>query len=108
MYVGCNVESASYSLTLCAERLAIFSAIAAGAQRPFTALAISCSPANPSLGTAARMPCGACRQVIVEHFPPEAPIHVDGAGTFRVVDLLPDAFSLEPDDPSACPPKHTT
>jgi cytidine deaminase len=107
-YVGCNVESASYGLTLCAERVAIFSAIAAGAERPFTALAVCCSPSSKSVATSARMPCGACRQVIAEHLAPDAPIYVDGAGTFRIADLLPDAFRLAPGEPSNRRPERAT
>jgi cytidine deaminase len=107
-FPGSNVESASYGLTLCAERVAIFSAIAAGAQRPFTALAVSCSPASQSLATDARMPCGACRQVISEHLAPDAPIYVDGAGTFRIADLLPDAFRLAPGEPAVHAPERAS
>jgi cytidine deaminase len=91
VYVGCNVESASYGLTICAERNAIFAAIAAGATRPFVALAVSCIDATDG-GT----PCGACRQILSEHLEPDAPIDVDGVGEFRITDLLPYAFSLKP------------
>lgn len=88
VYVGCNVENASYGLTICAERSAIFSAVAAGAHRPFAALAVSCLKGNCS-------PCGACRQVIAEHLRPDAPVDVDGLGRFTVTELLPHSFSLE-------------
>ncbi|MBV9580652.1 MAG: cytidine deaminase, partial [Chloroflexi bacterium] len=64
LYVGCNVENASYGLSICAERNAIFGAIAAGGRRPFRAIAVSCVDA-PDNGCS---PCGACRQVIAEHF----------------------------------------
>ena len=90
VHVGCNVENASYGLTVCAERNAIFAAVAAGASRPFRHLAVSCIDAPG--GT----PCGACRQVIVEHFAPQASIAVDGLGEFTVVELLPHPFTLEP------------
>ena len=90
-YVGCNVESASYGLTMCAERNAIFSALAAGARRPLVALALTCLDAS---GDGSCMPCGACRQVIAEHLAPDAPIEVDGAGHFMPADLLPFAFTL--------------
>jgi cytidine deaminase len=90
-YVGCNVESASYGLTVCAERNAIFAAVAAGAPRPLTAMALSCLDAE----TGGCMPCGACRQVIVEHLAPEARVVVDGGGDYRAVDLLPFAFKLD-------------
>jgi cytidine deaminase len=97
VHPGCNVESASYGLTLCAERVAIFGAIANGAARPFRALAIACVDAAAALGAAGRMPCGACRQVIAEHLPPDALVHVEGAGAFTPAGLLPDPFRLTRD-----------
>jgi cytidine deaminase len=90
LYVGCNVESASYGLTICAERNAIFGAVAAGAARPFTAFAVSCIDMAGGCS-----PCGACRQVISEHISRDAPIVVDNVGEFRIADLLPYAFELE-------------
>jgi cytidine deaminase len=93
---GCNVESASYGLTICAERVAIFAALAAGAPRPFSSLAVSCPRADPSLGPESRMPCGACRQVMAEHLAPHASILVDGVGAFTLADLLPRPFRLPP------------
>jgi cytidine deaminase len=90
VYVGCNVESASYGLTICAERNAIFGAIAAGAARPFSALAVTCLDADKQF-----TPCGACRQVMAEHLRPDAPVFVDGLGDYRITDLLPLAFSLD-------------
>jgi cytidine deaminase len=95
VHVGCNVESASYGLTVCAERNAVFAAIGAGAARPFTALALTCLDAE----TGGCMPCGACRQVIHEHLAPDAPIYVDGVGQFTAGQLLPHAFTLEPEAP---------
>ena len=90
MYVGCNVESASYGLSMCAERNAIFAAVAAGSPRPFTALAVSCLDAD-----GACTPCGACRQVMFEHLAADAAVYVDGAGQFTPPELLPRAFTLE-------------
>jgi cytidine deaminase len=90
VYVGCNVESASYGLTICAERNAIFAAIAAGAERPFAALAVTCLDADEPF-----TPCGACRQVMAEHLSGDAPISVDGLAEFRIADLLPHAFKLD-------------
>jgi cytidine deaminase len=90
VHLGCNVESASYGLTICAERAAIFAAISAGARRPFQAIAVACLDA----GEGNCSPCGACRQVIAEHFTPEAAIHVDGLGQFTPADLLPHTFTL--------------
>jgi cytidine deaminase len=90
VFVGCNVENASYGLTICAERNAIFSAVAAGAIRPFAALAVACIDAAEG-GCA---PCGACRQVLVEHLRADAAILVDGLGRFTPADLLPHGFAL--------------
>jgi cytidine deaminase len=90
VYVGCNVENASYGLTQCAERAAVTAAVAAGEQK-FTALAL----AVPAGG----MPCGACRQVLAE-FCPSLPILVIDAddSSQRVLtdlrDLLPGRFEL--------------
>src|SRR2546430_11469323 len=64
IFSGCNVENASYGLTICAERSAVCSAIAAG-ERDWVAMAVA-TPGGHS-------PCGACRQVLVE-FAPELPI----------------------------------
>ena len=91
-FAGCNVESASYGLSMCAERAAIFAAIAAGARRPLEAMALVCLDADAG----SCMPCGACRQIMAEHLAPDAPVEVEGAGIFRVADLLPHAFRLSP------------
>ncbi len=93
VFVGCNVENASYGLCLCGERTAIFSAVAAGA-REFRRLAVSCLQASEGEAVNAKMPCGACRQVIAEFFAQNAVIEVDGAGEFTVGELLPTAFLL--------------
>ncbi len=85
---GCNVENASYGLTNCAERTAVFSAIAAG-QRQFTSIAIAAS------GAPAPYPCGACRQVLAEFCPPEFPVYIAADGRFESVtlgELLPHSF----------------
>src|SRR5437870_4521224 len=72
VFVGCNVESASYGLTLCAERSAIFTSIGSGGRRPLSALALTCLDAGPEPGGC--MPCGACRQVMAEHLAADARI----------------------------------
>ena len=88
--MGCNIENASYGLTNCAERTAIFSAVAAGVQR-FAALAVVADGELPC------SPCGACRQVIAE-FAVERIVLANLAGKRRVVtkeELLPFAFTLK-------------
>ena len=92
-FSGCNIENASYSLGVCAERVAIHSAVSAGARR-LSRLAVSCRGAKDSDPAGTRMPCGACRQVIAEFMAPDAEIIVDGAGVWRVEELLPNAFRL--------------
>ena len=87
VFTGCNVENASYGLTICAERVAVGHAAAAG-HREFTALAVSL----PGAGS----PCGACRQVLNE-FAPELPILLgDEDGSLvrltSLPELLPAAF----------------
>ncbi len=59
IYTGCNIESSSLGLTICAERVALFKALSEG-ERDFTAVAISTSTGE------ACPPCGACRQVLLE------------------------------------------
>jgi cytidine deaminase len=93
VFEGCNVENASYGLTTCAERVALFTAVSAGHSR-VARLAVSCVDAVPDLGPAGRMPCGACRQVMAELMGLNGEVLVDGVGSFRVADLLPNAFTL--------------
>jgi cytidine deaminase len=92
--VGANVESASYGLTCCAERVALFKALTEG-QRDFVAIAVVARAPGGS------MPCGACRQLLAE-YAPDAQIWVADTDalhrvrTFRVADLLPGAFVVVP------------
>ena len=90
IFQGANVENASYGLTMCAERVAIFSAVAAGARR-ITAVAIAAGKLD------AVSPCGACRQVMSEFCEPDTPVLL-GADTSKkismtVSELLPYAFT---------------
>ena len=94
VFVGANVENASYGLTVCAERNALFAAILGGARR-IEAVAVACVDAPEGCDPALLMPCGACRQVIAEFAGPDTPVHVDRVGTFRLDELLPHAFRLK-------------
>ena len=90
---GCNVENASFGLTICAERVALLSCVAQGLQ-PLE-LAVSCVDAQSDASPGSRMPCGACRQVMQELLPNNAIVHIDGIGQRRIKQLLPDGFSLD-------------
>ena len=92
--MGVNIENASYGLAVCAERVALFSAIAQGAKR-FTRLAVSCANAKADDPPGSRMPCGACRQVIAEFLTPNCLVLIDGVGAMTVAELLPQPFQLE-------------
>jgi cytidine deaminase len=90
VYAGCNVENASYGLTICAERAAICAAVTAGARGFRRAVVVS--DVDPPAA-----PCGACRQVLAE-FGLDLPI--EGVGSkqtirWRLSDLLPVAFGPE-------------
>ena len=87
VYLGCNVENASYSHTVCAERTAILKAVSEG-ELEFEAIAVVTRNGGS--------PCGACRQVMVE-FAPELTIYIaDKNGEYRTTtmsELLPDSFT---------------
>ena len=92
-YVGTNVEISSYGLTLCAERSALATAIAAGAAPgSVTQVAVACIDAPQEAPVRDRTPCGACRQWLAD-LAPHAVIYVDGdTRDFTIEDLLPYAF----------------
>lgn len=90
-FTGANIENASFGLTVCAERVAIFSAVAAGARR---IEAIAVAVAADVDDASERMPCGACRQVMAEFMSNSASVYVDGVGAFPLEALLPRAFRL--------------
>jgi cytidine deaminase len=96
---GCNVENSSYGLSNCAERTAVFSAIAAG-KREFSAIAIV------TTGQAEPLPCGACRQVLAEFCGENFKIHtarssdLTNGSDFTLTELLPHAFQFQtPEQP---------
>ena len=72
VYLGCNVENRSFGLTICAERTAVTKAVSEG-QRSFRALAIATPDSDVPVG-----PCGACRQVLSEFMPKDAPVRFGG------------------------------
>ncbi len=92
VFVGCNVENSSYGMTNCAERTAIFSAIAKdGPELEIHAVAVVNDHGVPC------SPCGACRQVIYE-FGPHAVIFYEGKKGPKqsiITDLLPEGFRLK-------------
>lgn len=99
IHLGCNVETASYGLTMCAERVALFAARAAGATA-FRAIAV----AGPGHANRALPPCGACRQVIHD-LAGEVPVlmatldgRVERSSTARLLPAAFDARFLEPED----------
>lgn len=91
IYVGCNVENASYGLTVCAERAAVCAAVAAGV-RALRAVAVATDLVEPA------RPCGACRQVLAE-FGPGMVVALVGVGDNRRVTtldvLLPEPFTFD-------------
>jgi len=96
VFTGCNIENASYGLTICAERAAIFNAVSAGAR--IARIAVSCRK-KTTKNLDSLMPCGACRQVMREFMDTDAEVIVDGAGVIDLGVLLPRAFRLK-EEPS--------
>jgi cytidine deaminase len=89
LHTGVNIENASFGLTVCAERVALFSAVSKG-KRDFRGMLVYSPDGKP-------LPCGACRQVLMEFCPPDMPVAVateDSMETFTLKDLLPRAFGI--------------
>lgn len=90
LFYGCNIENAAYPSTICAERVALFSAYASG-EREITALAVIADTPEPV------SPCGGCRQVIFELAPRAVVLLANLRGAWRITsveELLPDGFAL--------------
>jgi cytidine deaminase len=95
VFTGCNVENASYGLTICAERNAVFAAVAASARKPqIVAVAVVNHRGVPC------SPCGACRQVLAEFGPWATVWYLGAKGVVQrtMQELLVDGFSLCPND----------
>lgn len=91
IFAGCNVENASFGLTICAERNAVFQAVASGA-RSIIAVSVVTDAPVPT------MPCGACRQVLREFGPDMVVVGATLDGQirrYRLSHLLPDSFGPE-------------
>ncbi len=95
VYAGCNIENAAYSATVCAERTALFTAVAAG-ERQFSAL---CIVGGAGEAQSLTPPCGVCRQALREFCDPEMPILLfAGEGCVQrctLGQLLPLSFGSE-------------
>ena len=95
VYTGCNIENASYTPTVCAERTAFFKAVYDG-QRDFVAIAV-CG-GKDGIITGAFPPCGVCRQVMREFCEDDFLIHMvgaDGYETRTLAEILPFSFSAK-------------
>lgn len=91
IFSGCNVESSSYGLSICAERVALFKALSEGATR-FTRLAVATNSSPPA------SPCGACRQLLWDYARDIEIILVGKGGEsalLKIADLLPRPFGRE-------------
>lgn len=96
VYVGCNVENATYGATICAERAAVCAMVAAGESK-LLAVAVFSDAATPAT------PCGICRQVLAE-FADDARVVVATPRmqqVFSLAALLPEKFALVPSSGSA-------
>ena len=93
IYTGANIENASYTPTVCAERVALFTALHAG-ERDFTAIAVVGARAD-EVSTSPFPPCGVCRQVMAEFCDPDMAVILkngEGADVYTLAQLLPVGF----------------
>lgn len=89
VFTGCNVESAAYGSTICAERTALLKAVSEGHREDWTAIAVA------GKGDEFCWPCGSCRQMLYEFAPDLRVLAIRGDGKFeeaRLSDLLPRGF----------------
>ncbi|MBE6706937.1 MAG: cytidine deaminase [Ruminococcaceae bacterium] len=93
VYLGCNVESASFTPTCCAERVAIFSAVADG-KKDFSAIAVVGGKTDGSDGERC-MPCGVCRQVMSEFSDGSLDVVLSDGTVHKLCELLPHTFDLK-------------
>lgn len=98
IYTGCNIENASYTPTVCAERTAISKAVSEGRRR-FLAIAIAGSPKGENI-TQYAFPCGVCRQVMREFADPDQFVVIvakdeDDYKMYRLNELFPESFGPE-------------
>ncbi len=93
IYLGSNIENASYSLTMCAERTAIYKAVSEG-EKEFSAIAIAGAKSGEEVSSPFA-PCGSCRQVLSEFCSPETAVLVvtdSGYDLYTLGELLPAGF----------------
>lgn len=96
VYLGCNIENAAFSPTVCAERVAFFSAIAAG-EKEFVRIAVAGGPVGAP-ASSPFPPCGVCRQVMAEHCTDDFEIlsvTEEGCTVKTLADLLPSRFQKD-------------
>lgn len=101
IYLGANIENASYSPTICAERVAFFKAVNAG-EREFVAIAIVGAPANEE-PSSTFPPCGVCRQVMSEFCGPDFMVILGTRSDMRLIpfsEILPHSFTKENLEPA--------
>ena len=93
IYTGCNVENSSYSMTICAERNAVFQAVAAG-ERHFRTIARVGGRTDDEAESKPCVPCGACLQVLAEFCGGDFPVLL-ADGVHKLSDFLPSQFRLD-------------
>lgn len=99
VWTGCNIESASYTPTSCAERTALFKAVSEGVKEFQALVVVGRQEGKDRLTEKPTAPCGVCRQALVEFCPPDMPVILADAtktlSIFRLDELLPLSFTKE-------------